>query len=188
MKSLLAILLVLVSAPTALAQCCAHCGCASNCQKVCRVVCEVKKVPKVTYDCECEDFCVPGPSCRSTVCDDCGHKKHVYTPGCGKVRTRTKLVKNETFEEKVTYKWVVETLCCNCAQRCAAAEQAPAALAPQPVAMNIPAATGDATAQPASYQSAASAPAVPQVTPQGESAREVSRFDLRRIFRPRAAE
>jgi hypothetical protein len=188
MKSLLALLLVLTTGPAALAQCCKHCGCSSDCQKVCRVICEIKKVPKVTFDCECEDFCVPGKSCRTTEYDECGKKKHVYTPGCGTVRTRTKLVKHETFEEKVTYKWVVETLCCGCAERCAAADQNPPTVAPSAVAMNIPAAANGATVQPASFQAAGSAPATPQVTPPGEPAREVSRFDLRRIFRPLAAE
>jgi hypothetical protein len=95
--------------------CCDHCGCHAPCRKVCRLVCEIKKVPKTTYDCEQEQFCVPGPSCRSTVCDECGQKHQVYTPTCAKVRTRTKLVKHETFEQKVVYKWVVENVCCSCA-------------------------------------------------------------------------
>jgi hypothetical protein len=92
------------------------------------VVCETKKVPKTEYSCECEEFCVPGKSIRTTECDECGHKQHVYTPTCGKLRTRTKLVKHETFVEKKSYKWVVENLCCDCAQRSGAgASDRPAA-------------------------------------------------------------
>ena len=45
----------------AAAECCEHCGCQCQCCKVCRLVPDVKKVPKVTYACECEDICIPGP-------------------------------------------------------------------------------------------------------------------------------
>jgi hypothetical protein len=121
MKSILCLAILAAASQTVMAQCsCDHCGCQAACQKVCRMVCETKKVPKITYDCECEEFCVPGPSIRSTVCDECGHKKHVYTPQCGKLRTRTKMIKNETTEEKVVYKWVVENVCCACAQKAGA--------------------------------------------------------------------
>ncbi len=189
MKSLLAVVVLLVTCSSAWAQCCAHCGCSSNCEKICRVVCEVKKVPKVTFGCECEDFCVPGPSTRRTVCDDCGHTKHVYTPGCGKVRTRTKLVKHEIFEEKVSYKWVVETLCGSCARRCAAADPTPTALAPQSLATSLPATAVAATAQAASFQLADGPAASPRAAPQGETFREAApQFDLLRIFRPPTAE
>ena len=115
--------LALVSAPTAAraGDCCAHCGCHSNCCKVCRLVCETKRVTKPEYDCECEDFCVPGPSKCTIECDECGNKKKVYTPRCAKIHTRTKLVKKEITKEEKTYKWVVEDLCGRCAERCAAA-------------------------------------------------------------------
>lgn len=135
MKSILGCCLLILACRSAAAQCCDHCGCRSQCRKVCRVVCEVKKVPKVTYDCECEDFCIPGPSCRTTVYDCCGNKHHVYTPTCGKVKTRTKLVKNETFQEKVTYKWVVESLCCGC---CAKVERSTTAENPSGITTTIP--------------------------------------------------
>jgi hypothetical protein len=119
---------------------CDHCGCQSGCRKVCRLVCETKKVPKVTYSCECEDFCVPGPSNHCVVCDECGNKKHVYTPTCAEVRTRTKLVKHETMEEVPTHKWVVETVCDRCAGQCNAdaAPQAggPSGLQPLPAPAN----------------------------------------------------
>jgi hypothetical protein len=98
--------------------CCQRCGCHSACHKVCRVVCEIKKVPKTEYDCECEEFCVPGKSERCLTYDECGKRQCVYTPVCGQVRTRTKLVKKQVIEEKPSYKWVVEDLCCNCAASC----------------------------------------------------------------------
>jgi len=116
--------LVLVACGTAAAKAgdccdqCDRCGCQCACQKVCRLVPTTKKVPKVTYTCECEDFCVPGPSDHCVTCDECGKKKHVYTPTCAKVRTRTKLVKHETMEEVPTHKWVVETVCNGCAGKC----------------------------------------------------------------------
>ena len=34
-----------------------------------------KKVTKTEYECECEDFCVPGPSLRTVCHDECGKKK-----------------------------------------------------------------------------------------------------------------
>jgi hypothetical protein len=101
---------------------CQHCGCQCAPQKVCRLVTEIKKVPKVTYSCECEDFCIPGPSQKCVTCGDdcdCPKKKVVYTPTCAKVHTRTKLIKHETMEEKCTYKWVVENICPTCAGQCA---------------------------------------------------------------------
>ena len=106
---------------------CAGCGCAENCCKVCRCVPSTKKVTKVTYDVECEDFCVPGKSERSLACDECGHKQHIYTPTCAKVHTRRNLIKHETVKEVPTTKWVVETLCHECAARCAAEQGEPAA-------------------------------------------------------------
>src|SRR5262245_5063790 len=115
MKSLLcgaAVLVWLVLAAPLLAgdDCCAGCGCAAECCKVCRAVPSTKKVTKVTYECECEDFCVPGKSDHCVNYDECGHKKHIYTPTCAKVRTRTKLIKKETTTEVPTTKWVVENL------------------------------------------------------------------------------
>lgn len=119
---------------------CADCGCQAVCCKVCRPVETTKKVPKITYDCECEDFCVPGPSARSIECDECGHKKYVYTPTCGMVRTRKKLVKHEKVEEVKTTRWVVENLCSSCADKC----DAPAADALGPKSAQAGAATARA--------------------------------------------
>ncbi|MBI3840087.1 MAG: hypothetical protein HY288_19360 [Planctomycetia bacterium] len=112
--------LVLVACRTVAASagdCCDRCGCESACRKVCRAVRETKKVPKVTYSCQCEDFCVPGPSDHSVVCDECGNKKHVYTQTCAHMRTRKKLVKHETVEEVPSHKWIVETVCDACAAK-----------------------------------------------------------------------
>ena len=124
----LASLILAFSAGKATAgDCCAHCGCQSNCCKVCRLVCDTKKVPKITYDCECEDFCIPG---RSSICGytcecdcecDCGkhcHKKPNWIPSCGKVHTRHVLVKKEEIKEVKTYKCVVENLCPTCVAKC----------------------------------------------------------------------
>lgn len=99
---------------------CCHCGSESPCQKVCRLVCEMKEVTKVTYDCKCEDICVPGPSTRTPVCscgscDTCTKKKYLWTPHCAQVKTRKVPVKREEKVLKPTYKWVVEYVCDQCA-------------------------------------------------------------------------
>ena len=104
---------------------CERCGCSAECCKVCRCVPDVKKVTKTTYSCECEDFCVPGPSQHCVTCDECGKKQHNFTPSGATMRTRKKLVKHETTSEVKTYKWVVENVCPHCAAR----EQADAASA-----------------------------------------------------------
>jgi hypothetical protein len=153
--------LIVMAAGTATARagdCCAHCGCNSCCRKVCRLVCETKKVPKTTYDCKCEDFCVPGPSkcvgaCETcSDCDKCGgcgckwctHKKKIYEPTCACVHTKKVLVKHVEMEEKKSYKWVVEYLCDNCACKCQQAQ-------PQPGGgdLSVPPAPGDAPVPPA---------------------------------------
>jgi hypothetical protein len=121
-KRLIYVALLSITYPAAQAwaadsHCCEHCGCQANCCKICRCVPEIKKVTKTEYDCECEDFCVPGKSHHEVVCDECGKRKHEYTPTCATMRTRKKLVKHETVTKKVTYKWVVENLCPACAAR-----------------------------------------------------------------------
>jgi len=122
MKALLccAAILVFCGSAALAGECCdpcAACGCNDNCCKVCRVICEVKKVPKPEYDCECEDYCIPGKSICTIECDECGNRKKVYTPTCGTVRTRTKLVKKEKMVDKVFYKWEVVNLCAPCAKQ-----------------------------------------------------------------------
>ena len=110
-----ALALGLLWTSVAAADCCQHCGCQCECQKVCRLICETKKVTKPEYSCECEDFCVPGASDHCVTYDECGCKKHVFTPNCATVRTRTKLVKKEVTKEVPSYRWVVEKVCPACA-------------------------------------------------------------------------
>ena len=105
--------------------CCSHCGCQCEPTKVCRLVPDTKKVTKIEYECECEDFCVPGKSTRCVSCDECGKRKIVYTPTCGEVRTRTKLVKKEKVTKVPICKCVVEDLCPSCAKQCSASEAIP---------------------------------------------------------------
>jgi hypothetical protein len=98
---------------------CDHCGCRQNCNKYCRLVCGTKTETKTVYSCECEDFCVPGPSEKCGVKCDCdceGHKHRttIWKPTCAKVRTRTNLVKKEVEKEVPDYKWVVEEICGGC--------------------------------------------------------------------------
>ena len=77
--------------PRRAGDCCAHCGCHSNCCKVCRLVCETKKVTKPEYDCECEDFCVPGPSkCYDRAATSAARRERSTRPRCGKMRTRAR--------------------------------------------------------------------------------------------------
>ncbi|HJT33709.1 MAG TPA: hypothetical protein VJ783_16810 [Pirellulales bacterium] len=98
---------------------CHRCGCHTKCKKICRLVCDTKKVTKTEYSCECEDFCVPGPSHKrgyTCECDEHGHqhRKPIWQPTCAKVHTRKKLVKKEVTQEVPDYKWVVEEYCCIC--------------------------------------------------------------------------
>ncbi|HET6883482.1 MAG TPA: hypothetical protein VFI31_25245 [Pirellulales bacterium] len=97
---------------------CHHCGCQTRCKKVCRLVCEKKEEKKTAYSCECEDFCIPGPSKKCGVkveCDCNGHHRTIlWKPACAKVHTRKKLVKKETKKEVPNYKWEVDVYCCVC--------------------------------------------------------------------------
>ncbi len=99
---------------------CHRCGCAAVTAKVCRPIAETKKISKTVFECECEDFCIPGPSTRSgksCTADGCGHFQHEvhWQPGCGQSRTRKVLKKSTVEEEVVTYRWVVEECCATCA-------------------------------------------------------------------------
>jgi hypothetical protein len=128
-KALLTLCLAMFLAASARADDCCdrcdHCGCQSHCGKVCRVICDKKKVTTVTYRCECEDFCVPGPSkkcgthceCEPDCCSPCGKickKVTDWLPTCAQVRTKHKLIKHETTKEVPSYKWVVENRCEKC--------------------------------------------------------------------------
>jgi len=124
-----ATLVVALSTAWTIAQeCCVTCGCATCIRKVCHVKCEIKKVPHTEYCCECEDFCVPGPSKKcgkecTVDCHGCEKCKTNWIPQCAEVYTRHKLKKTVTEKEEKTYKWVVETLCEGCASRCVTSEQ-----------------------------------------------------------------
>jgi hypothetical protein len=101
---------------------CCRCGCVAVTKKICRPVAEKKKVKETEYDCECEDFCIPGPSTLigcETECGDCGEAKvkKIWQPNCGEVRTRNVLKKSTEESEKTVYKWVVEEVCVDCERR-----------------------------------------------------------------------
>jgi hypothetical protein len=135
---------------------------------------DIKKVTKTTYSCECEDFCVPGPSQRCVVCDECGNKQHVYTPTCATMRTRKRLVKHDTTTEQKTYKWVVENLC----SQCAAHEQ------PQAASAEL-AKAGGAEGRPVAYESVErpEAPASDAAAGLAPAGGEV-KSQIRRLFSP----
>lgn len=113
-----AVLAALVSCGAAQADCCHRCGCEAHLKKVCRPVCEIKEVKETEYDCECEDFCIPGRSQVCTEhgvdCNGCPTCEKVTIPACGKVRTRKKLIKKEVVKKVPSYKWVVEYVCDEC--------------------------------------------------------------------------
>lgn len=102
--------------------CCSHCQC-HQVRKVCVPVTEVIKETTYEYACECEDFCVPGPSkcvgyrCE-TDCDGCTHRVKVMQPTCGTVFTRNVLLKIPVVKERCVTKWVVKTICCGCNEAC----------------------------------------------------------------------
>jgi hypothetical protein len=98
---------------------CSHCRRCCECQKVCRVVCEMKEVTKTTYSCKCEDFCVPGKSCRVDNACSCGHcadcRKQAWVPTAAYIKTRKVPVKHVEKKLVPTYKLVVEYVCPQCA-------------------------------------------------------------------------
>lgn len=138
------------SAADAAGRRCAGCGASDGCQKVCRLVREEKKVQVVCWGVKCEDFCVPGPSrpgCRNSdvVCDEldpqapCTKPKTFswteWLPGdCGRLFTKSKLMKKTVVKKVPSFKWVVEDLCADCEKTREVAE-APAdgRLPPAPV-------------------------------------------------------
>lgn len=114
---------------------CDKCGAEAPCKKVCRLVCEEKKVEVVCWGCKCEDFCVPGPGCPTCehcqcVCKTCGDgapsskvcsepKRFVWydwRPSFAQMYTKTRLMRRTEMVKVPTYKWVVEDVCCNCAE------------------------------------------------------------------------
>lgn len=135
---------ILFSPTMASAGQCDRCGCQSRCQRVCRVVCEMQEVKKTCYKCECEEFCLPGPSkkcgevCECDPCNPgtgcgwldcllgkrpCQSCRNVWKPSCDvEIRSRNKLYKKEIVKKVPTYKWVVEYCCPDC---CAAGDGSP---------------------------------------------------------------
>lgn len=154
--SIFALAILAIAASASAGDCCQtcacnQCGCQAQCRKSCRLVCEMKDVKRVCYSCKCEDFCVPGPSCRcGEVCEcdpcssACGCKclgclfgdgkvcRTIWKPSCeARMFTRNKLYKYEISKKVPTYKWVVEYHCdaCQSATPCSeAAPPVPAAL------------------------------------------------------------
>lgn len=121
--------------------CCEHCGACCGLIKVCRAECSEKEVTHVKYRVECEDFCVPGRSCKFCCEDECGHCQVCKTGTCGKVRTKKKLVKVEVKEKIPVTKCVVEYLCPSCcdtcgAEACSIGEGDPMAAPEEPAAEN----------------------------------------------------
>ena len=106
---------------------CDRCGSGCCVVKVCAPRCTTKEITKVSWQTECEDFCVPGRSRRCP--DPCGRHAcpcrggGTWEPGCGSVRSREVLVKKTTKESKATVEWKVEERCGTCRGdvRCTAA-------------------------------------------------------------------
>lgn len=101
---------------------CHHCGC-SKVRKVCCPVQEIVKETSFEYSCKCEDFCIPGKSkclgtCCKPDCNGCCKCEKVMQPTCGRVATKTVLVKTPVVKEKCVTKWVVKTICCSCGKQC----------------------------------------------------------------------
>jgi hypothetical protein len=102
--------------------CCQRCGCQCQCRPVtCKIICD-KKVEKYNfYVCECEDFCLPGPGCKTPACDSgCGKTCHkhcldfLFKPQFCHVHHRKKLMKYECLKEVPVYKCVIVDLCPGC--------------------------------------------------------------------------
>jgi hypothetical protein len=135
---------------------CSHCRQHCGCEKVCRLVVEEKKVEIVCWGCECEDFCVPGPSCRGCknceeVCNFCDDKDpkapyskphkfvwYDWTPTpCANVFTKKKLMKKVITKKVPSYKWVVEDLCPDCESKTDAASIVEGVEIPAPPVKNV---------------------------------------------------
>ena len=144
MKSYVRLAALLAVASTALgsaaAWACDHCReCGGDCgvRKVCRLVCEEKEIEDVCYGCECEDYCLPGKSCRGClhsedVCvgdcckkDCCTHRPWCclewfsWKPTCAEIATKKKLVKYVVVKKVPSYKWKVEEVCSQCCPQAA---------------------------------------------------------------------
>lgn len=111
---------------------CARCKKQVACTKVCHLVCAEKKVEVTCWRCECEEFCISGPStpkcehCKDVKCS-CAEgvnpkvaskpKAFSWTswlPSGASVQTRKKLMKRTITETVPSHKWVIEDLCEEC--------------------------------------------------------------------------
>jgi len=137
MRSLLALLAILggvaaaslsaaeeAAVPAAPPTCCHHCGC-GQLKKVCKMVPGVKKETKTKWVVECEDVCLPGPSCKvgERCVPDCEahggtRKENIWEPNCGMIVTKKKLKAISETVEKPIMKCVVETICVQCGCCC----------------------------------------------------------------------
>lgn len=102
---------------------CAQCGNPCVVCKVCVPKVETKKHSESVFECECEDFCIPGRSTlcgREKSCDECGELRitRVWQPGCGTVRSKRVLKKSTEDSEQLAYSWEVQYLCVDCCGGC----------------------------------------------------------------------
>jgi hypothetical protein len=118
----LCILLLATTSCLAAATECPECGCCDR-RVTCRLLCESQVVKETRWKCECEDFCIPGPSRPCGEDCECDSSKksglwciRLWQPGCAKVRTRQILGKEETKRTVPSHRWVVEEVCdcCGC--------------------------------------------------------------------------
>ena len=124
--------------------CCCHCG--ENCgvRKVCRLKDSTRKIEKLCFGCQCEDYCISGKACRGCLhcennceqncecqqqCDDCCKeckekkpwcclKWFDFKPLCAEVRTKKKLIMYKATKEVPSWKWEVEEVCASCCPQC----------------------------------------------------------------------
>jgi hypothetical protein len=97
------------------------CDTGSKVKKTCRAEVEVKKKAVYHYDCKDVDFCVPkckfsfGGLFKKKKCgDECGECDSCDQGGCqecGRVRTKTVLLKKVRYEDECKTKCVVEECC-----------------------------------------------------------------------------
>jgi hypothetical protein len=148
----LSLLLLLTAVPLVSAKslaghhggCCANCGCHCPTRKVCRWEWEEKEVKEVVWKCECEDFCIPGPSphSRAPECEECNeccnghcvkhlgaglHHKKIWDLPCGCcVKTKKILIRSEEVKKIKVPKCVIEDVCDRCCANGACADGMPA--------------------------------------------------------------
>lgn len=95
-------------------------GCDAPCPtaKQCVGKWETKKVTKYTYDCKCDDYCLPRCSLRGMFRHGhgCGSCDQEACGGCGEcsphVRTKRVLIKKPKVEEECVLKCIVEEVPC----------------------------------------------------------------------------